>query len=82
MYDVTFYLCEDSIWPVLSNIPKQLKQSCTPLVNKQFSTGFHSDLMTDWRHIKKQEQFMQMRYNIKHYETFLRRYKHLTSGLN
>jgi len=45
MYDVTFYLCEDSI--VLANIPKQLKQSCTPLVNKQFATGFHSDLMTD-----------------------------------
>jgi len=53
-YDVCceFYLCKHSIKPVLANIPQQLIQSYTPLVNKQFAPGLHSDLMTGWRHIE------------------------------
>jgi len=43
---VTIYLCKHSITPVLADIPQQSIQSCTPLVNKQFAPGFHSDLMT------------------------------------
>jgi len=43
---VTIYLCKHSITPVLADIPQQSIQSCTPLVNKQFGPGFHSDLMT------------------------------------
>ena len=31
---------------VLTRIPQQLIQSCTPLVNKQFTPGLHSNLMT------------------------------------
>jgi len=45
-------LCKPNIKRVLANIPKQSIQSCTPLVNKQFAPGFHSDLMTGWRHIE------------------------------
>ena len=43
---VTIYLCKHSITPVLADIPQQSIQSCTPLVNKQFAPGFHSNLMT------------------------------------
>ena len=43
---VTIYLCKHSIAPVLADIPQQSIESCTPLVNKQFAQGFHSDLMT------------------------------------
>jgi len=46
MYVVTLYLCKPSIKSVLDNIPKQLIQSRTPLVNKQFAPGFHSNIMT------------------------------------
>jgi len=42
MHVVTIDLCKHSITPVLAEII----QSCTPLVNKQFAPGFHSDLMT------------------------------------
>ena len=37
---VTIYLYKHSITPVLADIPQQLIQSCTPLVNKQFAPGF------------------------------------------
>ena len=43
---VTIYLCKHSITLVLADIPQQSIQSCTPLVNKQFVPGLHSDLMT------------------------------------
>ena len=43
---VTIYLCKHSIISILADIPQQSIQSCTPLVNKQFAPGFHSDLMT------------------------------------
>ena len=46
---VTIYLCKHNIKPVLANLPKQSLQSCTPLVNKQFARGFHSDSLTRWR---------------------------------
>ena len=36
-------------WPIYRN---NWKQSCTPLVNTLFNPGFHSDLMTGWRHIE------------------------------
>ena len=51
MYLITIYLRKHSIRRVLANIPKQSIQGCTPLANKQFAAGFHSDLMTGWRHI-------------------------------
>ena len=43
---VTIYICKHNIKPVLAGISEQSIQSCTPLVNKQFALGFHSDLMT------------------------------------
>jgi len=46
MYVVIIYLCKHSITPVLADILKQSVHSCTPLVNKQFAPGLHSDLMT------------------------------------
>ena len=49
---VTIYLCKHSITPVLADIPQQSIQSCTPLVNKQFVPGLHSELMTGCRHIE------------------------------
>ena len=45
-YDVCWNslpICKHSISHVLANILKQSIQSCTPLVNKQFAPGFHSD---------------------------------------
>jgi len=45
-YVVPIYLCKQNIKPVLVNTPQQSIQSCTPLVNKQFTPGFHGDLMT------------------------------------
>jgi len=47
LYDmyVTVYLGKHSIKPVLASIPKQSKQSCTPL-GQQFAPRFHRDLMT------------------------------------
>ena len=52
MYVVTIYLCKNSITHVLADTPQQSIQSCTPLVNKQFAPGRHSDLMPGWRHIE------------------------------
>ena len=52
MYGATHYLRKHNVKPLLANIPKQSIQSCTPLVNKQFAAGHHSDLMTGWRHIE------------------------------
>ena len=49
---VTLDLYKHRIKPVLASILKQSIQSCTPLVNKQFAPGFHSDLITEWRHIE------------------------------
>jgi len=43
---VTIYLCKHNIKPVLAGISQHSIQSCTPLVNKQFAPGVHSDLMT------------------------------------
>jgi len=40
MHVVTIYLCKHCITPVLADIRQQSIQSCTPLVNKQFATGF------------------------------------------
>ena len=40
---VTIYLCKHNIKPVYI---ATVEQSCTPLVNKQFALGLHSDLMT------------------------------------
>ena len=36
----------------MANIPNQSVQSCTLWVNKQLAPGFHSELMTGWRHIE------------------------------
>ena len=43
---VTIYLCKHNIKHVLVGISPHSIRSCTPLVNKQFAPGFHSDLMT------------------------------------
>ena len=53
LYDVyvTVYLGKHSTKPVLANIPKQSKQSCT-LLGQQFAPRFHRDLMTGWSHIE------------------------------
>ena len=49
MYVVPIYLCKHSIKPVLVNYTATFD---TELVNKQFASGFHTDLMTGWRHIE------------------------------
>ena len=49
---VQIFLCKQSTKPALDTIPQQSTQTCTPLVNKQFATGVHSDLVTGWRHIE------------------------------
>jgi len=37
---VTIYLCKHSITPVLADIPQQSIQSCTPLVNKLYTSAY------------------------------------------
>ena len=49
---VQIFLCKQSTKPALDTIPQQSTQTCTPLVNKQFAPGVHSDLVTGWRHIE------------------------------
>jgi len=46
MYIVLIFLCKHSTKPVLANVPQQSTQRCTHLFNKQFTPGFHSELMT------------------------------------
>jgi len=46
MCGVTIYLYKHRNKHALTNVPKQLIQSCMPLVIKQIAPSFHSDLVT------------------------------------